>query len=121
MRRPRSTLALLALLAPAALVSGVPPSATAASTQGCAGQAPRDLHLTRIGGPRARLSWKTPATAGAGITYRVQRSGRTVGQTTRGSIVLRVTPGRVATFSVQARGGVGGGRGCWSKVRSKVP
>ncbi len=121
MRRARSTLALLALLAPATLGSTVPSSAAAASTQGCAGQTPRDLHLTRIGGPRARLSWKAPAGAGSGITYRVQRSGRTVGQTTRGSIVLRVTPGRVTTFSVQARGGVGAGRGCWSKVRSKVP
>jgi spore germination protein YaaH len=120
MSSARFKLALLALLALTALVSGVP-SATAASTQGCAGQAPRDLHLTRIGGPRARLSWKAPAAAGAGISYRVQRSGRTVGQTTRGSIVLRVTPGRVTTFSVQARGGVAGGHDCWSKVRSKVP
>ncbi len=121
MRRSRSTLALLALLAPSALASGMPSPATAASTQACAGQAPRDLHLTRIGGPRARLSWKAPAAAGAGVTYRVQRSGHTVGQTTRGSIVLRVTPGHVTTFSVQARGGVDAGHGCWSKVRSKVP
>ena len=120
MRRARYTLALLALLAPSALAWGVPASATAASTKGCAGQTPRDLHLTRIGGPRARLSWKAPAAAAAGITYRVQRSGRTVGQTTHGSIVLRVTPGRVTTFSVQARGGVDAGHGCWSKVRSKI-
>ncbi len=121
MRRVRVTLAALALLAPSALASGVPSSATAASTHPCSGPAPRDLHLTRIGGPRARLSWKAPAGAGAGISYRVQRSGRTVGQTTRGSIVLRITPGRVTTFSVQARGGVEAGHGCWSKVRSKVP
>ena len=120
MSSARFKLALLALLAPTALAAGVP-SATAAPAQGCAGQAPRDLHLSRIGGPRARLSWKAPAAAGAGISYRVQRSGRTVGQTTRGSIVLRVTPGRVTTFSVQARGGVAGGHGCWSRVRSKVP
>ena len=120
MRRARSALALLALLVPTALASSVPSSAPAASTQGCAGQAPRDLHLTRIGGPRARLSWKAPAAAGSGLTYRVQRSGRTVGQTKHGSIVLRVTPGRVTTFSVQARGGVSAGHGCWSKVRSKV-
>ncbi len=118
MRPARFTLTLLAL---AAFGSTVPTPATAASTHGCAGLTPRDLHLTRIGGPRARLTWKAPAGARSGVTYRVQRSGRTVGQTTHGSIVLRVTPGRVATFSVQARGGVGAGHGCWSKVRSKVP
>jgi spore germination protein YaaH len=121
MSSARFRLALVVLLAPTALASGAPSPATAAATHACAGQAPRDLRLTRIGGPRARLSWKAPAGAGAGISYRVQRSGRTVGQTTRGSIVLRVTPGRSTTFSVQARGGVAGGHGCWSKVRSKVP
>jgi len=100
MSSARFRLALVMLLAPTALASGAPSPATAASTHACVGQAPRDLRLTRIGGPRARLSWKAPAGAGAGISYRVLRSGRTVGQTTRGSIVLRVTPGLVGVPSV---------------------
>jgi spore germination protein YaaH len=105
--------AIVLLLALAAL----PASATAA-TQACA---PRALRLTRLSAERARLSWKPPVAASAGLSYRVQRSGRTVGQTAHGSIVLRVTPGRAMTFSVEARAGVGGGNGCWSKLHSKVP
>ncbi|HEY1450584.1 MAG TPA: fibronectin type III domain-containing protein [Solirubrobacteraceae bacterium] len=80
--------------------------------------APRALHLTRLSGPHARLSWRAPA-AGSSVTYRVERSGRTVGQTARGSLTLRVTPGRKMTFSVQARGSAGGG--CVAKLSTKVP
>jgi spore germination protein YaaH len=96
----------LAALAPNALASA------------CAGRTPRDLRLTRLSGPHARLSWKAPKSAAAGLSYRVQRSGRTVGQTAQGSLVLRVTPGRLVTFSVQARPGAGGV--CSSTLRSKV-
>ncbi|HXM86137.1 MAG TPA: fibronectin type III domain-containing protein [Solirubrobacteraceae bacterium] len=106
--------------APAALVAGARPASTSGSGSACAGNAPRDLRLSRLPSLRARLSWKPPKSIGGTISYRVQRSGRTVGQTTRGSLVLRVTPGRVATFSVQARSGAGSA-GCWSKLRSKVP
>ncbi|HEX3911754.1 MAG TPA: fibronectin type III domain-containing protein [Solirubrobacteraceae bacterium] len=113
------------LLAATAALGGLgataPGASAASSAAACAGHAPRDLRLTRLGGPHARLSWKAPRSAGGGLSYRVQRSGRTVGQTTHGSLVLRVSPGRLMTFSVQARSGVDSGHGCWSKLRSKVP
>jgi spore germination protein YaaH len=92
-----------------------------AAKPACAKLTPRDLRLQRLPGSRARLTWKAPiASASSGVSYRVQRSGRTVGQTSDGSIVLRVTPGRLVTLSVQARSGVSGGAGCWSKLRSKI-
>jgi spore germination protein YaaH len=112
--------ALLAALLLAALVPAAPAS-TSASASACAARGARDLRLTRLPKLRARLSWKPPKSSAAGaISYRVQRSGRTVGQTTHASLVLRVTPGRLVTFSVQARSGTGSA-GCWSKLRSKVP
>ncbi len=123
-------------LAAAALGAGISGAAGAADAAGatragargaapgghaCSGRTPRDLRLVRLNGARARLSWQAPAQApGGALSYRVQRSGRTVGQTHGGSIVLRVTPGRLMTFSVQARSGLGSA-GCWSKLRSKVP
>jgi spore germination protein YaaH len=121
-------LGALAPLALGALAAGTPaassakPSSAASSSsaRACRGRTPRDLRLTRMRGSRARLSWKAPsAGAGGALSYRVRRSGRTVGQTTRGSIVLRVTPGRLMTFSVSARSGLGSA-GCWSKLRSEV-
>jgi spore germination protein YaaH len=128
-RRAPLAAALVVLAAPASAVAVAAGSPSAAPTAGasapssaaCARRVPRDLRLARLGGPRARLSWKAPAGAGSGISYRVQRAGRTVGQTTHGSIVLRVSPGRLTTFSVQARSGVDTGHGCWAKLRSKVP
>ncbi|HEX4482941.1 MAG TPA: fibronectin type III domain-containing protein [Solirubrobacteraceae bacterium] len=113
-----SALAALAPGASAAIATRSP--SARASTPACSGQTPRDLRLTRLPSLRARLSWKPPKSIGGAISYRVQRSGRTVGQTTHGSLVLRVTPGRVVTLSVQARSGTGSA-GCWSKLRSKVP
>ncbi len=120
--------ALLTAAAAAAAVSGVASADSPAriaraahpTSHACSGPAPRDLRLTRLRGPQARLTWKAPSGASGAISYRVQRQGRTVGQTSSGSIVLRVTPGRVTTFSVQARSGLGSA-GCWSKLRSKVP
>jgi spore germination protein YaaH len=111
------------LVAFSGIASVIPSAAPAAAAKasGCSAQAPRDLRLTRLGGPKAKLSWKAPSTGSSGVSYRVQRSGRTVGQTDGGSLVVRVTPGRLTTFSVQARGGVDGGNGCWSKLRSRVP
>ncbi|HTZ85430.1 MAG TPA: fibronectin type III domain-containing protein [Solirubrobacteraceae bacterium] len=129
MRRGSLAISLLALAGLAALPGGSAAAGGGSGTHGpsprgsaaaCAGHTARDLRLTRLGGPRARLSWKAPASAAGVVGYRVQRSGRTVGQTTGASLVLRVTPGRVTTFSVQARGGVGHGKGCWSKLRSRV-
>ncbi|HXP28332.1 MAG TPA: hypothetical protein VN804_01135, partial [Solirubrobacteraceae bacterium] len=82
---------LLAALMPAASAN-MPASAsvgTSASASACASRSARDLHLTRLPKLRARLSWKPPKASGAGaISYRVQRSGRTVGQTTHASLVL---------------------------------
>lgn len=118
MRRGSLALILLAVGGAAALPAGS--SAASARAAACAGHTPRGLRLTRLAGPRARLSWKAPASAAGIVGYRVQRSGRTVGQTASDSIVLRVTPGRSTTFSVQARGGVGHGKGCWSKLHSRV-
>ena len=75
-----------------------------ASTAACAGRTPRAMRLTRLPGPRVRLSWRAPAAAPAGgVAYRVLRSGRTVGQTARTAMVLPVVPGRHTTFTVQAR------------------
>jgi spore germination protein YaaH len=124
-RASRLTAAALvsALLSAGALASGAlatnGAATTRASSQPCKGPAPRDLRLARVGSDHARLSWKAPPGAAGAISYRVQRAGHTVGQTTSASIVLRVTPGRVTTFSVQARSGVGGA-GCRSKLRSRV-
>ncbi|HUA75401.1 MAG TPA: fibronectin type III domain-containing protein [Solirubrobacteraceae bacterium] len=120
-RAGRASLAVA--LASLGLVAALPSAAPAAAGKGsaCSAGAPRDLRLTRVGGPRAKLSWKAPAGGSSGVSYRVQRSGHTVGQTDGGSLIVRVTPGRLTTFSVQARGGVDGGNGCWSKLRSRVP
>jgi spore germination protein YaaH len=95
-------------------------AARALHRHACSGPTPGNLRLKRLRGPQARLTWKAPRGVSGAVSYRVKRQGRTVGQTTRGSIVLRVTPGRLMTFSVQARTGVGSA-GCWSKLRSRVP
>ncbi|HEX8714078.1 MAG TPA: fibronectin type III domain-containing protein, partial [Solirubrobacteraceae bacterium] len=116
-----SALALVALGASAPVASSAKSAggSSSSSSRACAGRTPRDLRLTRLHGSRARLSWKAPKGASGAVSYRVKRSGRTVGQTTQGSIVVRVTPGRVVTLSVSARSGVGSA-GCWSKLRSTV-
>ncbi|HWJ50141.1 MAG TPA: hypothetical protein VNR42_03915, partial [Solirubrobacteraceae bacterium] len=110
------------LLAAGALaVSGV---AASASTRGahaaaCAGRSPRAVRLRRLSGPRARLSWGAPAGSSPGAVYRVLRSGRTVGQTTATSIVLKVTPGRLTSFTVLARH-PGASLACSAKLRTRV-
>lgn len=120
-------------IAAAALGAGISGAAGAAGATGatgsqhgaspsraCSGRTARDLRLVRLRGTRARLSWHAPAQVrGGAVSYRVLRSGRTVGQTRGGSIVLRVTPGQPVTLSVQARSGLGSA-GCWSKLHSKV-
>ena len=75
----------------------------------CSGRAPARLHLKRLPGSRARLSWSAPGAARGSsvLVYRVLRGGRTVGQTFQPSIVLAVVPGRHTTFAVQARYGNG--------------
>ncbi len=75
----------------------------------CSGRAPARLHLKRLSGSQARLSWSAPSAARGSsvLVYRVLRAGRTVGQTYQPSMVLAVVPGRHTTFAVQARYGNG--------------
>jgi len=71
----------------------------------CAERSVLALHLSRVPGLRGRLSWRTPAaaaTAAGQVSYRVQRAGRTVGQTTGDWLILRITPGRSALYTVEA-------------------
>jgi spore germination protein YaaH len=78
-------------------------SARGAAATGCAGRAPRAVRLERLGGPHVRLSWSVPSGPVAPLAYRVLRAGRTVGQTTKTSMVLPVVLGRHTRFTVQAR------------------
>jgi spore germination protein YaaH len=92
--------------------------AAAAATSRCGA---RDLRLHRLGAKRARLSWSAPAGAGASerLAYRVLRAGLTVGQTTHESIVLRITPGRAVTYTVQTRS-AGARPTCSARLRAAV-
>jgi spore germination protein YaaH len=98
----------------AASLASVHPSAGA-----CAGQTVARLHLSRVSGPRGRLSWQAPNGA-AGAVYRVQRAGRTVGQTTGDSLILRITPGRSARYTVQARY-PGAAKMCATSLKAALP
>lgn len=109
-RRPFVFLSLLVCLGAVptfATAVGAPaaPSATPARpplSGACAGRAPRAVQLSRLHGPRVRLSWHAPS-GGAPVAYRVLRAGRTVGQTTQTSMVMAVVLGRHTSFAVQAR------------------
>jgi spore germination protein YaaH len=68
-------------------------AATAPAAQACTGAG--HLEVARPAPGVAVLSWTGPAG-----TWRVARSGRTVGQTTRRRMPVRVSPGRRATFTV---------------------
>lgn len=89
------------------------------SSAACSGKSVARLHLSRVSGPRGRLSWSAPSAA-AGAVYRVQRAGRTVGQTTGQSLIVRITPGKVALYTVQALS-AGGGRKCAATLRAALP
>ncbi len=86
------------------------------TTARCSGRPVTRLHLTRVAGPQGRLSWRS--TGGSGAVYRVQRAGRTVGQTTKTSLVVRITPGRMALYTVQA---LGSGRSCTASLKAALP
>jgi spore germination protein YaaH len=90
-----------------------------AAAAACVGQAPSGLRLTRLSGPRARLSWRAPARSRSSAVYRVLRSGLTVGQTHSTSIVLKVTPGRTTSFTVEVHHGHAS-QACSSSLRTKV-
>jgi spore germination protein YaaH len=111
--------------ATASLVSHAPARRSASSSArgaaaACLGRAVRRLRVYRLRGTHARLTWSAPSgSAGAAVVYRVLRSGRTVGQTTSSSIVLRITPGRPTTYTVQARYGNGPGV-CSARLRATL-
>lgn len=83
----------------------------------CSGRAPRRLRARRLSGTRVRvrLSWRAPAHARP-ATYRVLRSGRTVGQTRGRTMVVNVWAGRRTTLTVQARYGGRAPRVCAASV-----
>lgn len=115
----RALASAIACMALAIAASAVAPAAVLAS--GCSRLAPSRLALTRLAGQRARLSWRVPSglATDAPLDYRVLRAGRVVGQTTSGAMVLRVTPGRVTTFTVQARY-AGAPSMCAANLRTRV-
>jgi spore germination protein YaaH len=108
-----------ALSAPGA--SAASGSSHSSQGAGCTGRAARALHLVRLTATRSRLSWVAPKLAAghAHLVYRVQRAGRTIGQTTHDSIVLRVTPGRVLSYTVQVLK-AGSGRSCSSTLHGAL-
>jgi spore germination protein YaaH len=124
-------LALSVLVAPAtsgAMILHDAPAPSARTTAAaCAGHEPSGVRLRRLSGSRARLSWTAPAgfpggagPGGAGVVYRVLRSGRTVGQTSGQWLVVKVTPGRVTVFTVRMlRAGATGA--CAARLRLRVP
>jgi len=89
------------------------------SSAACAGRSVARLHLARVSGPRGRLSWRAPSSP-PGAVYRVQRAGRTLGQTTGHSLIVRITPGRAARYTVQALY-AGGARMCASTLKAALP
>ncbi len=72
------------VLSAAALLwaSSAQASGGGSSASACLEHSARSLHLSRLSGPRARLSWRAPggSASTAGVVYRVKRSGRTVGR-----------------------------------------
>jgi spore germination protein YaaH len=99
--------AVLVLSAAALLYASSAQASTASSP--CLDHSARSLHLSRLSGPRARLSWHAPggSASSAGLLYRVKRAGRTVGQTSGSSIVLKIVPGRTTSYSVETLGSPG--------------
>ena len=66
----------------------------------CARKAPSELSFARkVGRRHGRLSWHAPRAAGS--RFRVFRDGALVGQTTRRSMRVAVSPGRSYTFTVR--------------------
>ncbi len=79
-------------------VAAAPPEAPGASV--CAQKAPSKLSFARrVGSRHGRLSWHARRAAGA--RFRVFRDGVVVGQTTRRSIRVAVSPGLRYTFNVR--------------------
>jgi len=86
----------------------------------CPGRGVLGLRLSRVGGPRGRLSWRPAGAAAPGTVYRVKRAGRTVGQTTGDWLIVRISPGRAALYTVQARR-PGAAGVCSASLRAALP
>jgi spore germination protein YaaH len=91
-------------------------SAGIAST--CASRTPRGAHLTKLASTRVRLSWMAPS-GKAPLAYRVLRGSKTVGQTAGRSMVVRVSAGTRAAFTIQARYAQAP-KACSQTVRAKL-
>lgn len=99
--------AVLVLSAAALLWASSAQASSARSA--CLGHSARSLRLSRLSGPRGRLSWRAPggSASTAGVVYRVKRAGRTVGQTSGSSLILKIVPGRTTSYSVETLGSPG--------------
>lgn len=101
----RVLVAALAGVALLACASGGTPVADAAPAGCQASKKPTRLTLVRkVGRTVGQLRWRAPLRAPAAARYRVYRNGRTVGQTTKRSMRVRITPGRSYRFRVAVMG-----------------
>lgn len=108
-------------LSGAASLAAHPPAADAAGAARCQATKPTKLALQRpLGRTVAQLRWSAGRGAPAGARYRVYRNGRTIGQTAKRSMRVRVSPGRSYRFKVTVLG-----TGCSSqkliRVRLRIP
>ncbi len=97
------------------LGGGSPPQAFAGV---CSPYQPTHLTWTRaVGHLSGVLSWQAPTIHPARFSYRVTRNGVIVGQPLYHAIAIRVTPGRVYTFTVRVVGSTGRVSPCGSALR----
>jgi spore germination protein YaaH len=97
----RSVLALAGI----ALLTAVPGAAARANGARCHARQPTGLSLERLPDASAgRLRWRAPRSAPARARYRVYRNGRTLGQTAKRSMRVRVSLGRSFRFKVAVVG-----------------
>jgi spore germination protein YaaH len=99
----RATFLLVALAGAGAVALPAAAEAGPAAGAGCAGKRPTLLEYAS--GPKGTagvVSWKRPLLPRAGkLRYRLLRNGRTVGQTARRRMGVRVSAGRVYHFRVR--------------------
>jgi spore germination protein YaaH len=113
----RSKIALLAAASLAVAPAALPPPAGAAAS--CGGKAPRALHFNRsVGAAEGTLSWSGARRA---ARYRVYRNREVIGQTTRRSVRVQVSPGRRYTFTVRLVGPSGRPARCAARITRLVP
>ena len=111
--------ALVATLALAVVAAGAPGIDAAEARQVCA--APKALAFKRApGASSGKLSWKPPRGARRGTRYRVFRDRDVIGQTRRGSMMVRVSVDRTYRFSVRVVSPSGRLLPCSAGVRRRV-